>query len=367
MPLLGLVYLGLVVIMGIRKTFFWLHLIIGCAAAIFIFLMSITGVALTYERQIIKAAERADYPQVQDAVKRLSLEQVLVIAKSFEVKKKLFRFRGGSDSASATSLIGQLQSLKATVGEPKLVGLLQQNTALRENVEELERLLRHTLDGPDANGLSRLHVATIEQDAERCESLLRAGADPEVKAGSVAVRPLHLAVLAGDQSTGCLRSLLRAGAKPNARDSRGTTALHAAAALNLPHTASLLLEYGASPRLRGARGVRPLQLAGAGNAAETAQVLLSAGAEVDATDARGRTASHAAAANDASEVLELLHESGADLEAHDRKGWTPLHHAVRACRCTDPLCGRTRALQYLLGPVGCAALPRDRAGWTPLL
>lgn len=89
MPLLGLVYLGLVVIMGIRKTFFWLHLIIGCAAAIFIFLMSITGVALTYERQIIKAAERADYPQVQDAVKRLSLEQVLVIAKSFEVKKKL--------------------------------------------------------------------------------------------------------------------------------------------------------------------------------------------------------------------------------------------------------------------------------------
>ena len=68
----------------------------------------------------------------------------------------VLRFRGGSDSASATSLIGQLQSLKATVGEPKLPGLLQQNTALRENVEELERLLRHTLDGPDENGLSRL-------------------------------------------------------------------------------------------------------------------------------------------------------------------------------------------------------------------
>ena len=32
----------------------------------------------------------------------------------------VLRFRGGSDSASATSLIGQLQSLKATVGEPKL-------------------------------------------------------------------------------------------------------------------------------------------------------------------------------------------------------------------------------------------------------
>ena len=210
----------------------------------------------------------------------------------------VLRFRGGtSDSVSATLLIGQLQSLKATVGEPSLIGLLQRDTALRENVEELERSLRHTLDGPDENGLSRLHVATIEQDAERCESLLQSGANPEARAGSVAVRPLHLAVLAGDQSTGCLRSLLRAGAAPNARDSRGTTALHAAAALNLPHTASLLLEYGASPRLRGARGVRALQLAGAGNAAEAAQVLLSAGAEVDATDARGRTASHAAAAS----------------------------------------------------------------------
>jgi len=284
----------------------------------------------------------------------------------FSLLGTVLRFRGGSDLAGANSLVGQLQSLKATVSEPELIGLLQRDVTLRENVEDLERSLRQTLDGPDEHGLSRLHVATIEQDAERCESLLRAGADPETQAGSVAVRPLHLAVLAGDQNTGCLRSLLRAGAAPNARDSRGTTALHAAAALNLPHTASLLLEHGASPRLRGARGVRALQLAGAGNAAEAAQVLLSAGAEADATDARGRTASHAAAASDGAEVLELLHEGGADLERHDRKGWTPLHHAVRACRCSDPQCGRVRALQFLLGPAGCAALPRDRAGWTPL-
>jgi uncharacterized iron-regulated membrane protein len=46
---------------NIRKTLFWLHLILGCSAATFIFLMSLTGAALTYERQIIKAAERTDY------------------------------------------------------------------------------------------------------------------------------------------------------------------------------------------------------------------------------------------------------------------------------------------------------------------
>ncbi|WP_299083718.1 PepSY domain-containing protein [uncultured Paraglaciecola sp.] len=50
--------------MNIRKLLFWVHLIVGCCAAVFIFLMSITGAALTYERQIIKMAEQADYPVV---------------------------------------------------------------------------------------------------------------------------------------------------------------------------------------------------------------------------------------------------------------------------------------------------------------
>lgn len=74
--------------MNIRKLFFWLHLILGCSAAIFIFLMSITGVALTYERQMIKAAEQADYPVAtvgQD--QKLSIAELVVIAKSYPAKK----------------------------------------------------------------------------------------------------------------------------------------------------------------------------------------------------------------------------------------------------------------------------------------
>ncbi|TPH18135.1 PepSY-associated TM helix domain-containing protein [Litorilituus lipolyticus] len=47
--------------MNIRKIFFWFHLILGCSAALFIFLMSVTGVALTYERQMIQIAEQSDY------------------------------------------------------------------------------------------------------------------------------------------------------------------------------------------------------------------------------------------------------------------------------------------------------------------
>ena len=74
--------------MNIRKTFFWLHLIIGCSAAIFIFLMSITGVALTYERQMIKSAERSDYPSKPENINQpLPLSEILVIAQGYETKK----------------------------------------------------------------------------------------------------------------------------------------------------------------------------------------------------------------------------------------------------------------------------------------
>jgi len=74
--------------MNIRKTFFWLHLILGCSAAIFIFLMSVTGVALTYERQIIKTAERADYPiSTTSSAQALPISDILIIAQGYPTKK----------------------------------------------------------------------------------------------------------------------------------------------------------------------------------------------------------------------------------------------------------------------------------------
>ncbi len=74
--------------MNIRKTFFWLHLIIGCSAAIFIFLMSITGVALTYERQMIKIAERSDYPVAPTGTSiALPIDELLSIAQEYPTQK----------------------------------------------------------------------------------------------------------------------------------------------------------------------------------------------------------------------------------------------------------------------------------------
>ena len=74
--------------MKIRKTLFWLHLILGCSAALFVFIMSITGVALTYERQMIKFAERVDYIKPENEVSHpLSLDKLTAIAQRLPAKK----------------------------------------------------------------------------------------------------------------------------------------------------------------------------------------------------------------------------------------------------------------------------------------
>ncbi|MBM7074515.1 PepSY domain-containing protein [Shewanella sp. 202IG2-18] len=75
--------------MNIKKTFFWLHLVLGCSAAIFIFLMSITGLALTYERQIIKFAEQKDYPVKPDGIEEpLSIEKIKNISQNYPTEKQ---------------------------------------------------------------------------------------------------------------------------------------------------------------------------------------------------------------------------------------------------------------------------------------
>jgi len=74
--------------MNIKKILFWLHLILGCSAALFIFVMSITGVALTYERQLIKAAERVDFAHpVSATTSTISLDKVVLIVQQFSTKK----------------------------------------------------------------------------------------------------------------------------------------------------------------------------------------------------------------------------------------------------------------------------------------
>jgi uncharacterized iron-regulated membrane protein len=65
----------------IRQTIFWLHLICGVAAGLVILMMSVTGVLLTYERQIVAWVEHAEYAPPQTSAAALPLEALLARAK----------------------------------------------------------------------------------------------------------------------------------------------------------------------------------------------------------------------------------------------------------------------------------------------
>ena len=65
--------------MSFRKIIFWFHLIIGVITAIIVFLMSFTGVLLTYEKQMIANADRKLYNiQPSDSTVPLSAEELLI-------------------------------------------------------------------------------------------------------------------------------------------------------------------------------------------------------------------------------------------------------------------------------------------------
>jgi uncharacterized iron-regulated membrane protein len=65
-------------IMRIRALFFWLHLTAGVVAGVVVLIMSITGVALTYEKQVLEWADRGAWSAPSSArSERLSPETLL--------------------------------------------------------------------------------------------------------------------------------------------------------------------------------------------------------------------------------------------------------------------------------------------------
>ena len=65
-------------IMTIRTVFFWLHLSAGVVAGVVVLIMSITGVALTYEKQVLEWADRGAWSVPSSArSERLSPETLL--------------------------------------------------------------------------------------------------------------------------------------------------------------------------------------------------------------------------------------------------------------------------------------------------
>jgi uncharacterized iron-regulated membrane protein len=65
----------------VRSTIFWIHLVCGVATSLVVLMMSITGVILTYERQMIAWADRTTFPAPAPGAQRLPLERLVEAAK----------------------------------------------------------------------------------------------------------------------------------------------------------------------------------------------------------------------------------------------------------------------------------------------
>ncbi|MEU5436946.1 ankyrin repeat domain-containing protein [Streptomyces sp. NPDC020719] len=134
-----------------------------------------------------------------------------------------------------------------------------------------------TAEHTDAEGMTALYLAAVENRPGAVRLLLAAGADPERASGpDAADLPLCGAACGGH--TEVVRSLLAAGARPDLREGFGFTAMTWAVRLGHAATAEALLAAGADPSLPAPTGEPPLVLAARRGSLPTVRALLRHGA-----------------------------------------------------------------------------------------
>jgi len=147
-------------------------------------------------------------------------------------------------------------------------------------------------DAPDA---PELCAATARLDANEVRRLLEAGARPSAPADAVAnATPLHVACRAaaampGPAAEDVVRILCDFGADLDARDSRGNTPLHAAAAAGAAAAVAALLDAGADAAARNTNEDTPLHGAVWHRRDACASLLVRYGAPLGARNRRDRS------------------------------------------------------------------------------
>ncbi|KAF8535046.1 hypothetical protein BDD12DRAFT_660917, partial [Trichophaea hybrida] len=171
-----------------------------------------------------------------------------------------------------------------------------------------------------------LHTATRMQYSWAVEALLTAGADREARL--LHKTPLLVSAETGDVATAA--ALLRIGARTDAKDKKGQTALLRASTKGHDTMFSLLVDGGANKEAKDDKQWTALHHAASNGHDSTVQLLVETlGADKEAKDGTTKTPLHQAASNGHHSTVQLLVETlGADKEAKDNNKWTALHHAA---------------------------------------
>ena len=158
------------------------------------------------------------------------------------------------------------------------------DAAMRGDKTALRALLKQGADvnAPQGDGMTALHWAARQGDAETATMLIHAGANIRATTRLGGYTPLLLASQAGDAAT--VDTLLAAGADPKSATGAGATALMLAAASGKTAAVKTLLAHGADLHAKEpVRSETALMFAAANNRVEAMKMLIDAGADVKGT------------------------------------------------------------------------------------
>ncbi len=234
-----------------------------------------------------------------------------------------------SDWSALKALVGQ----GAKVDSPQVDGMTALHwAAYNDNADAVKMLIDAGADVSAVNryGVTALSLACQNGDAAAVEALLEAGADPN-EALPGGETPLMTAARTG--KVGAVKELLTRGAEVDAVEDQGQTALMWAADEGHVDVVKLLIEFGADFRKRLESGFSPLLFAVREGRMGVVRALLDAGADPNDSIAPlkpsrrplpGTSALLLAAENAHFELGEMLLDAGADPNAA-KPGYTVLH------------------------------------------
>ena len=191
--------------------------------------------------------------------------------------------------------------------------------ASKQHIEVMEFFLSKHIIPRDEAGNTDLHKAVSKHHELVIQVLLDAGMDIDIR-NKYGVTPLMCVV-----HEDIARILLGRKASIDAKDGKGNTALHAAAAQGLDAIVDLLLKNGAIVDVPNECGCTALMYA---VTHVTTSILLKKGANIWSTDVLGNNALHLAAERGHVEVAKVLIMNYLDLMLLNKAGNTALHVAV---------------------------------------
>ncbi|MBL8271085.1 ankyrin repeat domain-containing protein [Steroidobacter sp.] len=174
---------------------------------------------------------------------------------------------------------------------------------------------------PDQDLLAAIDAGELS----KAERALKKKANPEAK-GTKGATALMLAAELGRVDIAKL--LLNSGASISTTRDGGIAAIHHAAGGGQVETLKLLLASGANVSTRTDSGLTPLIAAGRAGNIEVIKTLFDAGAAPAEKDNNGMTAFMIAAQSKCVECLQLLRVPGDDINMQTTKGWSVLDYGV---------------------------------------